>query len=375
MLAAILLVASGAVLAEYIIHSSSPMSIVVPDDYPTIQAAIDHAPQGGIVYVKNGIYKELLTINKTITLIGEDNQNTIIQGYSRYPLNSLTIEIEANNVTISNFNINGYDACIEVTQQFSNCKITQNIIKNYTSCGISTQSGSNQVISNNTIIGRETDDTRGIYVSSSNSEITGNTITSNFIGVTVQSDNVTITGNIISNNGYAVSEPFYVKGGLQLLPPGPYFIFNNNITNNQGAGIDFQGGNNTAIYDNYIAENQAGIHLLNYIYYNSTVGSKITVFNNNFVDNQEQVKVSTSWMDYGTPQNIPAQAINGTDIVSWDNGTVGNYWSDYQSRYPDATQNNNTGTFNIPYTIDANNKDNHPLTNMASTFDKLQEND
>ena len=43
MLAAILLVASGAVLAEYIIHSSSPMSIVVPDDYPTIQKAIQNA--------------------------------------------------------------------------------------------------------------------------------------------------------------------------------------------------------------------------------------------------------------------------------------------------------------------------------------------
>ena len=58
-----------------------------------------------------------------------------------------------------------------------------------------------------------------------------------------------------------------------------------------------------------------------------------------------------------------------------DNNVVGNYWSDYQTRYPDATQNNNISTYNTPYTIDANNKDNHPLRNMASTFNKLQGND
>jgi parallel beta-helix repeat protein len=367
LLVVVLLVSLSAVLAEYFMrYSATPVgSIVVPVDYPTIQKAIDNAPSGSTIYVKNGVYKELLTINKPLTLIGEDNQNTIIQGYKLNPLvNSVTIEIEANNVTISNFNINGYEVCIEITQQFSDCKITQNIIQNYTTCGISAQFGSNQIISNNNIIGRETDDTRGIYLSSSNSEITGNDITSNFNGVTVQSSNVTINGNIISNNGYAASEQ-PVKGGLQLMLPGPYYIFKNNITNNQGAGINFQGGNNTTIYDNNLAENQAGIHLLNYVYYNSTVGSKITVYNNNFVNNQEQVKVSNSWMDYNSPQNIPAQAINGTDIVSWDNGIVGNYWSNYHERYPNAAQDSVTGTYNMPYTIDVNNKDSHPLISRS----------
>ena len=45
----------------------------------------------------------------------------------------------------------------------------------------------------------------------------------------------------------------------------------------------------------------------------------------------------------------------------WDNGSIGNYWVDYQSKYPNATQIGNTGIGNKTYVIDDNNKDNYPL--------------
>jgi hypothetical protein len=57
-------------------------TIVVPDDYLTIQDAINNAPEGAMVFVKKGTYSgpvnETIVINKTISLIGEDPQTTIL---------------------------------------------------------------------------------------------------------------------------------------------------------------------------------------------------------------------------------------------------------------------------------------------------------
>jgi hypothetical protein len=46
----------------------------------------------------------------------------------------------------------------------------------------------------------------------------------------------------------------------------------------------------------------------------------------------------------------------GTDVVSWDNGAMGNYWSDYS-----GVDQNNDGIGDTPYVIDENNKDSYPL--------------
>ena len=53
--------------------------------------------------------------------------------------------------------------------------------------------------------------------------------------------------------------------------------------------------------------------------------------------------------------------ISGTNNTVWDNGTHGNYWFDYEVRYPSAT---NDGTiWDTPYQIDDNNSDYYPLVN------------
>lgn len=43
--------------------------------------------------------------------------------------------------------------------------------------------------------------------------------------------------------------------------------------------------------------------------------------------------------------------VDATNVVSWDNGVVGNYWSDYNG--------------NGSYVIDENNIDHHPLTQQV----------
>ncbi|UCC59173.1 MAG: hypothetical protein JSW14_04915 [Candidatus Bathyarchaeum sp.] len=51
------------------------------------------------------------------------------------------------------------------------------------------------------------------------------------------------------------------------------------------------------------------------------------------------------------------------DTSTWDNGfpSGGNYWSDYQTRYPNATEVGTSGIGDIPYIINENNQDNYPL--------------
>jgi hypothetical protein len=49
---------------------------------------------------------------------------------------------------------------------------------------------------------------------------------------------------------------------------------------------------------------------------------------------------------------------------TWDNGypSGGNYWSDYQTKYPNATEIDSSGIWNTPYVIDGpNNIDRYPL--------------
>ena len=56
------------------------VTIVVPDDYDTIQAAVDAAAPGDTVYVRSGTYFEHVVLNKQLTLQGEDLATTIIDG-------------------------------------------------------------------------------------------------------------------------------------------------------------------------------------------------------------------------------------------------------------------------------------------------------
>jgi hypothetical protein len=54
--------------------------------------------------------------------------------------------------------------------------------------------------------------------------------------------------------------------------------------------------------------------------------------------------------------------LNSDGTVSvWDNGSLGNYWSDYFSKYPDASEIGDTGIGDTPYVINDNNIDYFPL--------------
>ena len=64
---------------EPVAHSSSVRAYVVPDQYPTIQAAIDAAEAGSLVLVKPGVYQEALKFKEGIELRGENPETTVVR--------------------------------------------------------------------------------------------------------------------------------------------------------------------------------------------------------------------------------------------------------------------------------------------------------
>jgi parallel beta-helix repeat protein len=130
----------------------------------------------------------------------------------------------------------------------------------------------------------------------------------------------TIRGNIIRNNFY----------GITLIGTNGCSIINNLIMNCSRAGIQIKDSNNNSIHGNTIVNNLWGAELL----VESAINN--TFYHNNFIDNLYQVQ---------------SFALN----TNWDNGTEGNYWSDYTGEDLDSD-----GIGDTPYTI-LFGTDNHPL--------------
>jgi len=176
---------------DKVLVNASPLTLIVPDDYPTIQEAINNVNPGDTIFVRRGTYSENLIINKTITLIGEDRENTVIDGNNTGDV----ISIQASNVVIVGFTIKSS--------------------KPYTGCGIYIERFGNATISNNTIenngIGIQT-------VRSSGNKIYENIIWANSIGIQLfyYSSNNVIYRNVIFGNTdgidiyyYSISNVFY----------------------------------------------------------------------------------------------------------------------------------------------------------------------
>ena len=72
-------------------------------DYTSIQAAIDMAGSGSTIYIWAGTYYENIIVNKTLTIIGNGTDNTIING----SLKDTVIYVSSNYVNISGITVTG----------------------------------------------------------------------------------------------------------------------------------------------------------------------------------------------------------------------------------------------------------------------------
>jgi len=86
---------------HYIFQSWSTATIIVPDNYSTIQEAVNVASPGDIVYIRAGTYYEHVVVDQSILLVGEDKSTTKIDGNGI----GTVVNVTADNVSVSGFTI------------------------------------------------------------------------------------------------------------------------------------------------------------------------------------------------------------------------------------------------------------------------------
>ena len=268
-------------------------------NYTSIQTAINanETLNGHTIFVEEGNYSEIVDVNKSISLIGENKHNTTIYGNSAGPI----IWAKADNVTITGFTIQNRNPWNgQAIWLWSNCNIIHgNIIRN---------------------------SAWGLSAYSSYNIISKNSIRNNLWGLDVSGSNNTVQSNNISNNTVT---------GIGLA--GSYWnsICDNTITEN-GWGFRITISANNTICRNKIADN-GGESGGGAIYLISSPSDN-RFYQNNFKNNKDQIHF------FNLASNI------------WDNGCEGNYWSDYE-----GVDLDHDGIGDDPYEMVGNNTDHRPL--------------
>jgi hypothetical protein len=210
---------------------NGPETLEVPEDYATIQGAINSAYDGDTIFVKAGTYDENITIYKSLRLIGQNRENTIIQGSG----GGFLVNVTSSDVSIEGFTIrNGHHAihCNSPQHEYlRNITIRNNNITE-NNCGIIISYPNGCRVENN-LIARN----RGaIFLAGvpgklgADNIIVYNIITHQeweSIGVSFCS-NTTVIGNTISYN----EGTKYYQAGLSLWYSANTHVYHNNFIGN-----------------------------------------------------------------------------------------------------------------------------------------------
>jgi parallel beta-helix repeat protein len=256
-----------------------------PGNFTFIQDAINASSAGDTIFVFNGTYLEHVSINKPLTLVGEDRDNTVIDG-------------------------GGFESVVNMTANWAN--ITQFSIVNsgqvrQTDAGIRGYYASNCTISNNTI----SNNTMGIGLYQSRDIfIEGNSVQSNEIGVFLEeSDFVSLTQNILTNNDLGV---FLISSNYAILDGNSFnlnyngieawlsdraFLQNNTMSSTLDWGIALWASNHSVIHKNQIyGSGDFAIDLSDSSYSN--------VSENSLIDNLQGIRIGYSDTNILSRNNI-----------------------------------------------------------------------
>ncbi len=256
-----------------------------PGNYTTIQAAINNASNGDTVFVYNGTYFENIVVNKTINLIGENKNTTIIDGGGSGDVVSVT----ADWVNVSDFTIqNGGGYGIYLFNIF-NLRINNNDCSN-----ILIEESGNHIISNNTF--------SSIYLDgSSNNKITDNNC--DYIEIWGSSNNFITSNNCSNGTGI-----FHWYSSYNV-------IKNNIISGNNGQGIDVEESEYNIISNNtFIGNSEDGIHLADYCAFNTITNNICNENGGNGINRCNLCKKSYSMANQNIIENNTCNNNNGNGI-------------------------------------------------------------
>ena len=226
--------------------------------YCKIQYAIDNASHGDTIRVFNGTYSENIIINKSITLIGENKETTVIDGGRR----GYAAEVFADYVTLTGFNITSltgfsylknkdYRACAGIyLYKYNNSDISDNIFYKLNSWGIISLKNNNIKITNNTFYGTDSNIDCGVVMDSSdNALIADNTFTYyGLCGIWISSSK----NNTIKNNIIESGKVF----GILIWRAQDNIIIGNTLRKIKQKGICLKNSNNNIITQNNFIRNK-----------------------------------------------------------------------------------------------------------------------
>ncbi|MBN1245990.1 right-handed parallel beta-helix repeat-containing protein [Candidatus Bathyarchaeota archaeon] len=231
----VLVLAASSILGVLSVKGET-RTIVVPDDYASIQEALDNANDGDTIFVKKGVYVENPEIHKPVTLIGEDRDATVIDV-------TAGLKVERDNVTVTGFTI--YDGWSGISLAANNCNISGNRITS-TTTGIVLSNGYENYITGNIF------ESIGLSSAIQLNFANRNYVNNNYIDSCVEgiqiwqnsNNNTVIENTIINCQDHAIRFQYSNNNT----------IMRNNITNS-GCGTSIYGSSNNSISNNYYVNN------------------------------------------------------------------------------------------------------------------------
>jgi parallel beta-helix repeat protein len=224
-LSIILLAASASKSTTHLVKAE-PRTWIVDDDGPadfhTINEAVNASEDGDTIFVKAGLYRENLRIDKSVTLTAE-NHNAVIKSVTEDV--GSTVRLIAAKATITGFTIEGGSAGIFLFGKKDipvETVAKRNIVRNCRDYGIYVYWSNGSLVTENVA----ENDTKGVYIYWSRADITRNIIENNSYGIySVGLRSSTIYENIIQNNSYGMLINF--SAGNR--------VFHNNFFNNSNS--------------------------------------------------------------------------------------------------------------------------------------------
>jgi len=329
-------------------------------------------------------------VDASNTINGKPIYYLVNQQNKTVPADASMVRLEGcSNMTVPNLDIKYTYKAISLFNS-SNCKVYGNTLTD-NEIGISLRNSSNNAIIGNELLNNSNDAIE--QYDSENTTIANNLIRANGGGIDSSgytargSVNAVISSNQIIANGVGIQAGKdctiignYIEGNGQ---HGIYFwdisnsrVYKNNITYNGGCGLSFRIGRNASITGNDISKNNVGVGMgdlmgtpsecaitENNFAQNTNLAIRIDrdmkdshIYLNNFIDNnngsvQVSIKGKFVWKgDEGYNENSTVFPQYAPTYNAWDNGSVGNFWSD-----------NNSTADGAAYKIADRNIDYHPL--------------